>query len=247
MSLITGAGTQLPPPPAQKGPELPPPESNKNPPYGEHKNQEPASGPEAVGGQTGVKISESKETGTGESKPTLKHIVPQDLRETARLLELHAQAVDSGLLGSSDNDRLNFVAAAEHARVIGTENPCGLFARLVRAKLWHYLTQDDEDTANRRLKSFLHDVPTGLAGGLIVKPAPVKEPELSEDARLVRAVKAALLKAGYRGDPFPQFRREKPEWTRERWDQAVRELERHDSRRKSMTSVGELLDLEENL
>ncbi len=225
---------------------------DKEPPPGGRRDQEPASrleasGPEAVGGQTGVKISESKETGAGESKPTLKHIVPQDLRETARLLELHAQAVDSGLLGSSECDQLHFFAAAEHARVIGTENPCGLFARLVRSKLWHYLTQDDEDTANRRLKDFLHVVPMGLAGGLIVKPAPVKEPELSEDARLVRAVKAALLKAGYRGDPFPQFRREKPEWTRERWDQAVRELERQDSRRKSMTSVGELLDLEENL
>jgi hypothetical protein len=142
---------------------------------------------------------------------------------------------------------LHFFAAAEHARVIGTENPCGLFARLVRSRLWHYLTQDDEDVANRRLKTFLHAVPTGLGQGLIGRPAPAKEPELSEDARLVRAVRAALQKAGYRGDPFPQLRREKPEWTRERWDQAVSELERHDSRRKSMTSVGELLDVEENL
>ena len=103
------AGTELPPPPAQISPGLPPPESDKNPPYGEHKNQEPASGPEASGGETGVKISESKESGAGESKPTLKHIVPEDLRETARLLELHAQAVDSGLLGSSENDRLHFL------------------------------------------------------------------------------------------------------------------------------------------
>ena len=89
------------------------------------------------------------------AEPTLRNIVPADLREPERLFELHAQAVDSGLVGSSESERLKFFAAAEHARVIGTTNPCGLFSRLVRSKLWHYLTQDDEDAANRRLKAFL--------------------------------------------------------------------------------------------
>jgi len=37
-------------------------------------------------------------------------------------------------------------------------------------------------------------------------------------------VLAALDRAGYRGDPLPLVRREKPEWTRERWDAAVAEL-----------------------
>jgi hypothetical protein len=49
---------------------------------------------------------------------------------------------------------------------------------------------------------------------------------LSEDARVVRAVRAAVARAGYRGDPFPLLRRERTEWTRERWDRAVEELDR---------------------
>ena len=52
------------------------------------------------------------------------------------------------------------------------------------------------------------------------------EPELSDDARLVRAVREVAVRAGFRGDPFPLLKREKPEWTRERWDRAVAELER---------------------
>ena len=48
-------------------------------------------------------------------------------------------------------------------------------------------------------------------------------PELSEDARLVRAVREAAARVRLRGDPFPLLKRQKPEWTRERWDRAVAE------------------------
>ena len=129
------------------------------------------------------------------AEPTLRNIVPADLREPERLFELHAQAVDSGLVGSSESDRLKFFAAAEHARVIGTTNPCGLFARLVRSKLWHYLTQDDEDAANRRLKGFLFGGAHALAAALPSMPGiggglgqAVPRPVLSDDARFVRDV-----------------------------------------------------------
>jgi hypothetical protein len=37
-------------------------------------------------------------------------------------------------------------------------------------------------------------------------------------------VRAAATRAGFRGDPFYLLKREKPEWTRERWDRAVSEL-----------------------
>ena len=47
-----------------------------------------------------------------------------------------------------------------------------------------------------------------------------------EVAELARSVQAALARAGYRGDPLPLVRRERPEWTRERWDAAVSELDR---------------------
>lgn len=85
--------------------------------------------------------------------PTLRHIVAEDLREPCRLLELFRQSVNAGLVNGSECDRLRFFAAAEHAKAIGTRNPCGLFATLVRRKLWHYATLDDEDAARRRLRA----------------------------------------------------------------------------------------------
>lgn len=93
-----------------------------------------------------------QEKGRG-TKPTLQHVVPEDLRDPRRLLELHRQAVAAKLVTTSECDRLRFFAAAEHAKAIGARNYCGLFATLVRRKLWHYATQDDEDSARRRLRS----------------------------------------------------------------------------------------------
>ena len=118
------------------------------------------------------------------------------------------------------------MAAAEHARVIGTRNPCGLFVRLVRGGLLHFATCDDEDAASVRLRRHLYgsarherrSAPEGTSVG--------PGPGLSADARLVQAVRAAAARAGYRGDVFPLLKRERPEWTRERWDRAVAELGR---------------------
>ena len=57
--------------------------------------------------------------------PTLNDVRVEDLKDTGRLLRLHAQAVARGLVGSSEADRLRFVGAAEHALALGTGNPCG--------------------------------------------------------------------------------------------------------------------------
>ena len=137
--------------------------------------------------------------------------------------DLYEQAVSQGLAMASEWGRLRFVAAAEHARIIGTKNPCGLFVRLVRGGLWHFATDDDEDGGKRPAQAapaweFLS------AAGRRSKQGCGLGPELSDDARLVRAVREVAARAGLRGDPFPLLKREKPEWTRERWDQAVAEL-----------------------
>jgi hypothetical protein len=157
------------------------------------------------------------------AKPDLRHVVAADLADTGRLLELFAQAVALGLVPASEWGRLRFIAAAEHARSIGTTNPCGLFAQLVRGGTLHFATYDDEAAASVRLRRHLYEgVPRGRpseqGGGIRMGP------ELSEDARLVRAVRAAAARAGYRGDAFPLVKRQKPEWTRERWDRAAAEL-----------------------
>jgi hypothetical protein len=158
-------------------------------------------------------------------KPDLRHIVPEDLVDTGRLLELYAQAVAAGLVPASEWGRLRFVAAAEHARAIGAKNPCGLFSMLVRSGRLHFATEDDAQAASLRIRRHLYGVapPSYSAaeqGGMLRGM-----PHLSEDARLVQAVRAAAARARYRGDPFPLLKRQQPEWTRERWDQAVRELD----------------------
>ena len=109
-------------------------------------------------------------------KPDLRNVVPEDLRDTGRLLELYEQAVGLGLVTASEWGRLRFVAAAEHARIIGTKNPCGLFVRLVRGGLWHFATYDDETAASVRLRRHLHGViarRAEQAPGLAAGPAAV--------------------------------------------------------------------------
>jgi hypothetical protein len=146
------------------------------------------------------------------------------------MLELHRQAVTKGLVGPSEADRLKFCAAAEHARAVGTINPGGLFARLVRRGWWHFATQTDEDAASRRLKRHLFGDPGGIVVHAAVKPRPAP---LSADSVVVREVRAAVARAGGRADPFPLVRAKDPSWTRERWDRASAELEE-----AALTAIG---------
>jgi hypothetical protein len=228
---------------------LAPPDSDEEPLWG-GKNQEPAAGgpadfsishsqektSEAEGRSqdvasaslpSAVELSSSAGTrSAAPGKPDLRHIVPEDLADTGRLLELYAQSVAGGLVPASEWGRLRFVAAAEHARAIGAKNPCGLFAALVRSGRLHFATEDDAQAASFRIRRHLYGgAPPGCSaakqGGIVRGTMP----ELSEDARLVEAVRAAAVRARYRGDPFPLLKRQKPEWTRERWDRAVEELE----------------------
>jgi hypothetical protein len=154
--------------------------------------------------------------------PTLCHIVPEDLQNTARLLTLFQQAHTQGLIGRSDSDRLTFVATAEHARGLGSPTPCGLFAALIRRQLWHYVTDSDEDAASQRLKQHLY----GQAPQPRAAPHPVMTaaPALSKDAFIVRELHREFERRGVRGDAFASVHRADASWTRERWDSAVGEL-----------------------
>jgi hypothetical protein len=153
----------------------------------------------------------------------LEDVRVEDLKDTGRLMDLLGQAVAQGLVTGSEADRQRFVGAAEHALAIGKGNPAGLFVYLVRGKLWRYLTQEDEDRANIRIKAFLRgpELPRVAALGM---PRP-SGPSLSSDAKLVREIRGALIRAGIFRDPFPEFHRRNPEWIRERWDAALAELE----------------------
>jgi hypothetical protein len=151
--------------------------------------------------------------------PTLRCIVPEDLQDIARLLTLFAQAQTQGLIGKSDSERLTFLALAEHAKVVGSQNPCGLFAALVQRQHWHFVTDRDEEAAQTRLKTYLYG-PAARAA----PPSATAPPELSPDATIVRYVHTQLARAGWQGDAFGLVSHGDPTWTRERWEHATAEL-----------------------
>jgi len=148
------------------------------------------------------------------------------LHDTARLLVLFGQAVEAGWIGGSQADQLRFVTAAEHALAVGNSNPCGLFVHLVRQGVWHFATQADEDAANLRLKRHLYGDcrPKDRDNARIERPA-LPSVVLSEDARLARAAMVVHAKHGSRGDAFHILLGSYRDWTRERWEKAVGELE----------------------
>lgn len=90
--------------------------------------------------------------GKGEG-PQLRNVRTEDLHSATNLSRLFNQAVEERLIKGSEMDQLNFFAAAEHARTVGTKNPCGLFVTLVRRGLWHYITLSDEDAARQKLRA----------------------------------------------------------------------------------------------
>ena len=225
----------LPPPSEFCTTRLPPLLKENIEPFQEFQHQQPAQAVETARSasllptvaiapheKTGVKSQDTHTMQNPTSPPTLQHFVPEDLRDTARLLTLFAQAQRQGLIDGSESARLTFVAAAEHACVMGASNPCGLFAVLIRRQLWHYVTDRDEDAASARLKQYWY----GRASPRRPAPPPVfSEPSpLSKDVFMVRELQRELARAGFQGEAFGWVHRAYPEWTRTRWDQAVAEL-----------------------
>ena len=89
-------------------------------------------------------------------KPNLRDIRREDLEETDRLAELHAQALRIGVAKDGEWGQLEFFALAERVRTRATINPGGMFWRLLADQKWCFITQADEDAARRRQKVLLH-------------------------------------------------------------------------------------------
>ena len=252
-----------PPPPAFSTTESPPPNKEHREPLQELQHQKPAphadiatalpprphTVPDFSGPSAGVKkhaMDHPPKTTT--VPPTLRHIVPDDLQETARLLALFEQAQMHGLIGNSESERLTFLGLAEHARVVGSHNPCGLFVALLRHQCWHFVTDSDEDAAHQRFKAHLYGRDQQTRG--TPPPRDLTQPELSKDAAIVRYLQTQLARAGFDGDVFGLVSRDDASWTRERWDNAVHEL---DQARQAwqqanvLNRLGDLTDLGEPL
>jgi hypothetical protein len=97
--------------------------------------------------------------------PRLHQVIPADLRNMERLLTLYTQAVQECLIGWSEAERLAFVALAQHVLEFRPTNPGGLFLQLLRQRHFSFITQEEEDTARRRLVAYMY--PDTHGAGLI--------------------------------------------------------------------------------
>lgn len=93
-------------------------------------------------------------TGQGRQAPPprLRSIALADLKKPQRLDRLFWEAVAAGIVRQTQAERLRWFAAAERAMALGTRNPCGFFAAMVRRGLWHHISNAQEDTARLKLR-----------------------------------------------------------------------------------------------
>lgn len=147
-------------------------------------------------------------------------MAPEDLTKTGRLLALFDRAVERGLIEQSEDGRLRFLAAAEHALRCADQNPAGMFASIVNGGRWLYITHADEEAAAARLR----EMHRGTRRPTIApeRPRPRMATELSPDARLVLAAQQVATRL--KRDAFRLLQAQQG-WTRERYDRAVHELE----------------------
>jgi len=117
----------------------------------ELKNQKPK--PQAA--QTPGLVSSRKKVGG--RTPSFFDVTTENLKSCAEVLVLFEHAQRLGVVGCSEMDRLNFVAAAVHARRIG-ERPPALFVQLIRKRLWENITHEDEDQARSMLFEYTDGV-----------------------------------------------------------------------------------------
>ena len=105
-------------------------------------------------------------------KPTLRDIRREDLFDLRRLECLFQQAILRNWVRNCEADRLKFFSAAVRARSTGAA-AARIFAGIVRGKLWHFVTMEQEDTARRwavcESASVRSNAPQPQVGALISK------------------------------------------------------------------------------
>ncbi len=199
--ISLGWTTRISPPRKRASmPKSPPPESDGNLPSEFNHQKRAASRATGVHGQN-PKTHES---------PGLVHVVTMDLVDPPRLADLFQQAAKSGLVKKTSAERLQFFAAAERAKRLGSRNPAGFFLTLVRQRLWHHLSQCDEDAARRKLNRmpefFYGTVPTTGTSNALPRNKSERKPEPTELARIRGLIERSLASVG----DLPAFTTPKP-------------------------------------
>jgi hypothetical protein len=91
----------------------------------------------------------------GEEKPpTIKNIIFDDFKSFFRTEELYTQAVKAGWITDSENNFLNWVAAAVRAKTLTEGDPVRVFVGIVRKKLFAHITLAEEERAQAAIKKF---------------------------------------------------------------------------------------------
>lgn len=86
------------------------------------------------------------------SKPCITAVVEKDLHEIPRAVALYEDAVQKGVLEASESNLLNWLAAAVRAKTANVKDPVRVFLGLVKKKLWHHITHEEEERARQALK-----------------------------------------------------------------------------------------------
>ena len=136
------------PTPESCTPVAPPIEDRKTP--SESKDQGTASGIFKTDAKTNSKTSQPNSATL--PPPTLREIRREDLQSQERLRALLGQAIAKGWLKNCQADVLNFFGAAVRARNATNGDPVRIFVSLVRRRLWHHITQAQEDEARRTVQ-----------------------------------------------------------------------------------------------
>lgn len=213
-ALPEAANTEFAPPCASKSGEIAPPYKQISSPKGELlNNRNPASG--------GPDVVSSKEKDRKEAPPNIHNILPADLKDTDRLLQLFESAHARGVAKSSGESALmDFLSLAERARAHG-KDPARLFYWLISKERYDMIAQIDEDRARERLRIHRYGEPVRESE----RPSSPLEatPQPSGDVRVVAAIYGVIRTHGLAQDPFELLQTQRRDWDRQRWDNAEHE------------------------
>ncbi len=166
--------------------------------------------------------------------PNIRSIRAEDLGDTARLLELHKQAAELGMVSRGEAGRFEFVALAERARRRGLRAGT-LFYWLLSKRKTEFITHSDEEGAARRLKEHLYGNPQPRRRGESSdRSDSAGDTDLSEDHRTV-LICIRVARQHRIDDPYRIAQRSKG-WTRDRWDSALASYE-HEQRERSHAQI----------
>ncbi len=92
-------------------------------------------------------------------RPTIRNVRLEDLQSFSHTEELYWQAVERRVIEHSENNALNWLAAAVRAKSVRDGDPVRVFVGIVRRRLWSHVTQEQEERARQALARYREEDP----------------------------------------------------------------------------------------